>query len=110
VKDNVTPYDLLEEQVAGLRRELALRDEQLILQAKEYERRLEGLNGEAGRLRNMQQEYISREVFDREITSVRLRLSQSEAALIKAEGRHQLTQYVPWIIAAAAIVFDYFKK
>jgi hypothetical protein len=110
MKDNVTPYDILEEQITSLRRELALRDGQLILQAKEYERRLEGLNGEAGRLRNMQQEYISREVFDREITSVRLRLSQSEAALIKAEGRHQLTQYIPYIIAVAAIAFDYFKK
>lgn len=110
MKGKVNQYDLLEEEIAGIRREIDLKDKQLVLQAREYERRLEGLNGEAGRLRNMQQEYISREVFDREVTSIRLRLTQVEAAMIKADGRHQLTQYVPWIIAAAAIAVDYFKK
>jgi hypothetical protein len=36
----------------------------LKLQAKEYERRLEDLNGEAGRLKQMKAELTPREVFD----------------------------------------------
>ena len=36
----------------------------LKLQAKEYERRLNALNGEAERLRNIQTNYIPREVYD----------------------------------------------
>jgi hypothetical protein len=103
MKDKVTPYDILDERLKSM-------DEAKKLQAKEYERRLESLNGEAGRIRDILKESIPREVFDREINSIRTRLAATEAALIKAEGRHQLTQYIPYIIAIAAIAFDYFKK
>lgn len=38
----------------------------LILQAKEYEKHLSELNGEAGRLKDMQSTYIPREVYERD--------------------------------------------
>jgi hypothetical protein len=103
MKKNICQYDLLEEMILS-------RDRELRLQAAEYERRLTVLNGEGTRIQEILKESIPREVFDRTIESMRTRIAATEAALIKAEGRHQLTQYVPWIIAAAAIVFDYFKK
>jgi DNA anti-recombination protein RmuC len=43
------------------------KEEQLIIQAKEYERRLEALNGEAGRLREMQQTYLQKETYETNI-------------------------------------------
>ena len=110
MKDQVTPYDLLEEQISGLRREMALKAEQLVLQAHEYERRLEALNHENERIVEILKQSIPREIFDRSTESMLTRVGAVEAAQIKAEGRHQLTQYVPWIIAAAAIAVDYFKK
>jgi prefoldin subunit 5 len=107
MKDKVCQYDLLEEQITSIRRELALKDAELIKQATEYERRLEGLNGEAGRLRSMQQEYIPREIFDRTLDSLRTRIASIEAALIKAEGRHQLLQYIPWLLTVISLIFMY---
>lgn len=45
-------------------------DTALKLQAKEYERRLEALNGEAERLRVMQASYVPREVFEASVKAV----------------------------------------
>jgi hypothetical protein len=103
VEDKVTPYDLLEERIKNVRENIAH-------QERENERRLNALNGEGERIKEILKESIPREIFDRTLESMRVRIAAVEAAQIKAEGRHQLTQYVPWIIAAAAIVFDYFKK
>jgi hypothetical protein len=103
MKQNVTPYDILDERIKSMSKALEL-------QAKEYERRLDVLNHENERISEILKQSIPREVFDRFCESVLVRIGATEAAQIKAEGRHQLTQYVPWIIAAAAIVFDYFKK
>jgi hypothetical protein len=47
----------LEEQLKGAR-------EALSLQAREYERRLQDLNGEAGRLQEMQQTYLEKNVYE----------------------------------------------
>jgi DNA repair exonuclease SbcCD ATPase subunit len=107
VKDRVQPYDLLEEQIHSIHRELELKEIALSKQATEYERRLEALNGEAARLRGMQQEYIPREVFDRTLESLRTRIAAIEAALIKAEGRHQLLQYIPWLLTVISLIFMY---
>jgi len=103
MKEKVNQYDLLREMIRS-------RDANLVLQATEYERRLEALNHENERIMEVLKQSIPREVFDRELNSVRTRLGQTEAALIKAEGRHQLTQYIPYVIAIAAIAFDYFKR
>ena len=103
MKDQVTPYDLLEEMIRNIR-------ENIVHQEKENERRLGVLNGEGDRIKEILKESIPREVFDRTVDTLRTRIAAIEAAQIKTEGRHQLTQYVPWIIAAAAIAVDYFKK
>lgn len=103
MKDKVSPYDLLEERIRNIR-------ENIVHQERENERRLDILNGEGDRIKEILKESIPREIFDRTLDSMRVRIAAVEAAQIKAEGRHQLTQYVPWIIAAAAIAVDYFKK
>jgi DNA repair exonuclease SbcCD ATPase subunit len=82
----------------------------LELQAKEYERRLEDLNGEAGRLKAMKQELASREVFDRTIDELRKELKVLSEWKTKQEGKSQLTMYIPWIIAIISIVIMYTKK
>ena len=48
----------------------ALLDKALQLQAFEYDRRLEALNGEAGRLAVMQAHYVPREVFEAKIVEL----------------------------------------
>jgi len=93
----------------------------LKLQAREYKRRLKDLNGEARRLREMQERYIPREVFDRTVDSINeknsasIREIQNKINLLndyktKQEGRNSWLQYVPWIIAAISLVIAYFKK
>jgi hypothetical protein len=61
--------ELLEAKVQALERLLMTRldaqDRALGLQAKEYSRRLDLLNGEAERLRQMQMTYVSRELYER---------------------------------------------
>jgi hypothetical protein len=68
------------------------------------------LNGEAGRLREMQTEYIPREVFDRTINNIMERLEVLTAWKTKQEGRNQLIMWIPWLIAIIAIIFNYIKK
>lgn len=82
----------------------------LELQAKEYERRLEGLNGEAGRLHKMQEQYVPREVFERMIDELRKELRTLSEWKTKQEGKSQLTQYIPWLLAAISIILMYTKR
>ena len=82
----------------------------LELQAKEYERRLEDLNGEAGRLKAMKQELTSREAFDTAMMEVSKKLDILNDWKIKQEGKSQLLQYIPWILAAISIAIMYTKK
>jgi hypothetical protein len=103
MKEKITPYDLLEEMIHS-------RDRELILQAKEYERRLETLNNDNERIQEILKQSIPREIFDRTLGALITRIEVLENYKTKQEGRSQLTQYVPWIIAAAAILLDYFKK
>lgn len=84
--------------------------EALELQAKEYERRLDLLNGEARKLHDMQQSYIPREVFDRMVTSLESKIQINTDYKKEQDGKTKLTQWVPWIIAALALVYSYFKK
>jgi len=58
----------------------------LKLQAKEYKRRLEDLNGEASRLRQMQSSYIPREVYENSLKSV---LDKTEAAAKALSDKQQ---------------------
>lgn len=82
----------------------------LKLQAKEYARRLTDLNGEAGRLHKMQEQYIPREVFDRVIDDIRKELRILSEWKTKQEGKSQLTQYIPWILAIISMIIMYWKK
>lgn len=66
--DTLEEFTRLQEQVDGLKRELRIeldwRDRALALQAKEYERRLETLNNEAGRIAKNNEAKVSIEKFD----------------------------------------------
>lgn len=107
MKEKVHHYDILSERIKADRR-LAKADRRALkLQAKENIRRLKVLNGEGDRIKEILKESIPREIFDREINSIRTRLGQVEAANIKQEGRHQLTQYVPWIISIISLILMY---
>lgn len=89
------------------------RDEALHLQAREYERRLDALNGEAERLRQIQALYIPREVFDRTISDLRADIDVLEAAKLRTEGKGQWVQIVPWLLTAVSLLFmwlNYSKK
>lgn len=105
MKKNIHQYDLLEEMIRS-------RDKELILRTTEIERRLEGLNGEGDRIKNVLKESIPREVFDRTIDSMRIRIAAVETAILKQEGRHQLLQYIPWLLTVISLIFMYlmYKK
>jgi DNA repair exonuclease SbcCD ATPase subunit len=62
--------DGLETKIRVLEERLAWENEAKALQAREYERRLEALNGEAERLRSMQSTYLPREVYAVEYKSL----------------------------------------
>ena len=91
----------------------------LTLQAEEYERRLNALNGEAGRLREMQSTYIPREVFDRSlqqqnekfervVNDLKDRIEVLTAYNLKAQGLRQFGTFIPWIISIVAIIVMYY--
>ena len=82
----------------------------LKLQAKEYERRLHDLNGEAARLRGIQQEYIPREVYDAKVKELEQNIELLNAYKIKQEGKSDLLKYIPWILTAVSIVLMYTRK
>jgi len=50
-------------EIAVLKEKFISNDRSLTLQAKEYERRLNDLNGEANRIKNMQETFLPREVY-----------------------------------------------
>lgn len=100
----------LKSEIKALRREQKLRDIQLVIQAKEYKRRLKDLNGEAGRLRSMQENYIPREVFDRTVNELNGKIQVTSDYKKEQEGRNKLTQWIPWIIAAISLAYAVFKK
>jgi hypothetical protein len=109
-----------------------MKDENLVLQAREYERRLEALNGEGDRIKEVLKDSVPREVFDRTINSMNDKhaatineMNGRFAALFsdlrkdikdladfktKQEGKSQLTQFIPWIISAAALAYAILKK
>ena len=94
-------------------------DKALQLQAKEYERRLNDLNGEAGRLREMQQTYIPREIFDRSlqqqnekfervISDLKERIEILTAVNLKNEGIKSISAIIPWAISIGGMILVYY--
>ena len=57
--------ELMEAKLHALRTRMDGQDRALDLQSKEYARRLDLLNGEADRLRQMQMTYVPRELYER---------------------------------------------
>ena len=76
----------VEEKFASIKKIDNIREQSLRLQAREYKRRLQDLNGEAQRLRDMQATYIPREVYENSLQSV---LEKTEAAARSVEDRQQ---------------------
>lgn len=86
----------------------------LELQAREYERRLEALNGEASRISKIQQEHVARPVYDVEVGNMGRRISTLEHNQAVQEGKaSQNAVIVAWIIASLGLAIslvDLFKK
>jgi hypothetical protein len=80
-------------------------DKALNLQSKEYERRLEFLNGEADRLKNMQATYLSRELYDTQHETLRKRIDILEQNRANVEGKaSQSAVNIAYIISAIGII------
>lgn len=112
---------LLEEKVLALK-ELMItvrRGDQkaLELQAAEYERRLSSLNHEADQLKAMQEKYIPREVYDKDIAALREEIRVNNDWRIKQEGQGQgkgvygdlIKWILPVIITITFFLIMYFK-
>jgi hypothetical protein len=74
-------------EVALRKREQELRDQNLVLQAKEYERRLETLNNENGRILAAGAKSVDREYFESRINAVIDRVLVAEKKLTEMGGR-----------------------
>lgn len=91
---------VVRERFCGLERALQL-------QATEYKRRLKELNGEAGRLRTMQANYIPREVYEKDMENIKKDVEALTAARLKSEGKGQWIQIVPWALTIISLIFMY---
>jgi hypothetical protein len=120
--------DILWEKVQGMQRAIDLAAElnetKLQLQAVEYERRLEKLNGEGDRIKDILKESIPREIFDRTMTSndqrneTRFKEVAAKIEILTAwqtaqqgstQGKDTLTKYIPWVIALIALAWGIFR-
>jgi hypothetical protein len=99
----VKPYKYIDEKFKSV-------DKALKLQAKEYERRLNDLNGEAGRLRSMQQTYMPREVFETVMRDMENRIEVLMAFKLKTEGVRGMAGAIPWIISLIGLFLMYYLK
>jgi len=93
----------------------------LDIQAREYERRLIALNGEAARIKESQEKSISVEKFEGMINQLYARFDAQQREINELrefrniyQGRATWTQrYVPWgvatILAIIAILLSYFQ-
>jgi len=66
----------------------------LDLQAREYERRLEALNGEAERLRNMQVQFLPREVYESHYKSLQAAIQTNSEFRANIAGRQTIVTIV----------------
>lgn len=77
------------------------RDKALKVQAKEYERRLDDLNGEAGRLRHMQETYMPRELSEEKHSDHIKNIRELNNWKNKQDGMQSRAQ---WIAIASIII------
>jgi len=89
-------------------KDMASGEEARRLQAIEYERRLSSLNGEAGKLHQMQATYVPREVFENASNEVAKRLKILEEARAAGAGRDGIIGFIlPAVVSmiVSALVF-----
>jgi hypothetical protein len=81
------------------------------LQAKEYERRLDGLNGEAGRLSQMQSTYLPREVYEINHKELCNKVESLQNFRSNLEGRMIVIAFcISAIVSILFILLSYFLK
>jgi hypothetical protein len=81
----------------------------LLIETKEIARRLEILNGEAERLRSMQETYLPREVYETEHRELRKKVDGIEEYKNNALGRQAITTIaVSAIISLGFLILNYF--
>lgn len=96
----------METEIQHLKELMAEKEKALIIQAREYERRLEILNHEAERLRLMQTSYIPREVYESEMKEINAKVQM----LIDKQNKQ-----AGWVAAISIILtlvmfgLNYFK-
>jgi hypothetical protein len=80
----------------------------LKVQVIEIRRRLNELNGEGNRIKEILKESIPREVFDRTINDLRGRIEAIEKWQVREggfeRGKDKLVNYLPWVIAAVSFI------
>jgi hypothetical protein len=120
--------DILWEKVQAMQKAIdlsaELAEKKLTLQAAEYERRLDALNGEGNRIKDILKESIPREVFDRTMASneqkndTRAKELAAKIEILTAwqtaqqgsdSNKDKLSRWIPWIIAVIAIIASRFK-
>lgn len=83
----------------------------LHLQFEEYQRRLNILNGEAERLREMQATYLPREVWDNNLLIVRKELDELKAYRDKASGRQTvISGVIAAVVSFAFLLLNFVLK
>lgn len=81
----------------------------LDLQAVENSRRLEVLNGEAGRLASMQVSYIPREVFEGKTHQIEIELAELRTFKAQTQGKgFALAPFITALIACVGVVLAFF--
>jgi len=104
---------VLRKEREAMQREIDLRFEALntaiALQASEYARRLDLLNGEADRLREMQKTYVGRETYESEQKELRNYISDFRFFKDKTIGKQSIYSVIlPAIISLAINMALYF--
>ena len=98
----------LDERIKAMKEDIRRTEESgekaLRVSTAEFHRRLELLNGEAGRLREMQATYVMREIFDRYKETQEQRVSSLENFNANLTGKQWIGGAVI-VILAAAITF-----
>jgi len=80
-------------------------DRALLVADAEFHRRLDELNGEAERLKNMQATYLPREIYERNRETVEARMGSIERFNANLTGKQWIAGAVILVLAAALAFF-----
>ncbi len=89
----------------------------LKIQAAEYERRLDFLNGEAERLRQMQSTYLPREVYEVKVDDLMNKINNNSKILSQSAGRTEgisiaqatIFAIILFLISVASLIIAFLK-